>query len=63
MKLPDSPEDRRVRNEALAHVARKSAVAVVLMLVVGVFAHALGVPWFVVAIALAFIGYLVLFET
>lgn len=63
MKLPDSPEDRRVRAEAMRELARRGAIALVLMLVVGVFAHALGVPWFLVAIALVFIGYLVVFET
>lgn len=63
MDLPDHPEDRRVRNEALALLARRGAVALGLMAVVGVFAHALGVPWPIIAIALVFIGYLVLFET
>ncbi len=63
MKLPDSPEDRRVRHEALKLVARRVAVATLVMFVVGTFAHALGVPWFVVLIFVVFVGYLVLFET
>jgi phosphoglycolate phosphatase len=41
VKLPDSPEDRRVRNEALARIGTRFGIAAGLTLVVGLFAHAL----------------------
>lgn len=63
MKLPDSPKDRAARDEALAHVAKRLAVAALPLLLVGLLAHALGVPWFLVLAALVFLVYLVLFET
>lgn len=63
MKLPDSPHDRRSRNDALAQLAKRVAIAGVPLLVVAALAHALGVPWFLVLIAVAFVVYLVVFET
>ena len=63
MKLPHSPEDRRVRNEALAHLGRRGGALLALVLVVGLFAHALGVPWFLIAVAIVFIAYHVLFQS
>jgi hypothetical protein len=57
VKLPDSPHDRRVRNEALAHLGRRAAVVAVPTLLVGALANALGVPWWLVLIAVLIILY------
>ena len=63
MELPDSPEDRRARNDALARIAKRLAIVGVPMLLVAALTHALGVPWLIVLVALVFVLYLVLFET
>ena len=62
MKLPDSPHDRRARNDALTQLAKRLAIAGVPTLIVAALAHSLGVPWFLVLVAVVFIVYLVVFE-
>ena len=62
VKLPDSPEDRKVRDEAIAVVLKRLAIAAGPLLLVGAFAHALGVPWILVLLALVAVLYVVLFE-
>lgn len=62
MKLPDSPHDRRARDEALVRLGKRVASVGVPTLVVGALAHALGVPWWIVLIAALVIVYFGVFE-
>jgi hypothetical protein len=62
VKLPDSPEDRKVRDEALQQVAKRLVYALIPTVAVGALAVALGIPWWAVLIAAAVVLYIVLFE-
>ena len=62
MKLPDSPHDRRAREEALVRLGKRVAIVGVPTLLVGSLAHALGVPWWIVLIAALVIVYFGVFE-
>lgn len=60
MKLPDSPEDRDRRDDALRRIGRTIAIAVVPCVLIGGLSHALGVPWFVILAVMALLlGYIV----
>jgi hypothetical protein len=61
-RLPDSPEDRRRRNEALTRIGIKLVVVLVPIALVGVLAAALGIPVWIVAIVCVLIAGSVLFE-
>jgi Flp pilus assembly protein TadB len=63
MRLPDSPEDRRRRDEALQRIGRHLAIAAVPCAVISLLVHALGVPWFVIAIFLALVAGSIVFES
>ena len=57
MKLPDSPHDRRARDEALTQLGKRVAIISVPTLLVGALANALGVPWWLVLVAVLVILY------
>lgn len=60
MKLPDSPDDRRRRDEALQRIGRNLAIAALPCALVALLTHALGVPWIAVAVVLVLVvGYIV----
>lgn len=62
MKLPDSPEDRDRRDDALRRIGRTVALAFVPCVLIGGLAHALGVPWFLIlGVMVLLLGY-ILFE-
>lgn len=63
MKLPDSPDDDRARNEALKRIGLRTAAAAVPIFLVALLAYGLGLPWWIVAVAVFGALYLVLFET
>ena len=63
MKLPESPHDRRARDEALMHLAKRAAIAIAPTLLVGALAHALGVPWLLVLLAIIIVIYLAIFHS
>jgi heme A synthase len=59
-RLPDSPDDRRRRDELLKRIAVRLAIAIVPAVIVGALAVALGVPlWLVIVVCLAFAGIIV----
>jgi heme A synthase len=61
-RLPDSPEDRRRRNELLQRVALRLVIVLIPAAIVGALAVALGVPvWLVVVVCLVFAG-IIIFE-
>ena len=62
MRLPDSPEDRRRRDEALQRIGRHLAVATVPCVLISLLTHALGVPWFVIAIVLVLVVGSIVFQ-
>ena len=55
VKLPDSPHDRRARDEAFAQLGKRAVIVAVPTFVVAALAHALGVPWWLVGIAVVVI--------
>jgi hypothetical protein len=63
VKLPDSPHDRRAREQALAQLGKGVAIVAVPTLVVGALAHALGVPWWLVLIAVLVILFHGIFQS
>lgn len=59
-RLPDSPDDRRRRNEVLGRIAVRVAIALVPAIIVGALAIGLGVPaWVVAILCLVFVGIIV----
>lgn len=61
-RLPDSPDDRRRRDEVLRRILVRAAIAIVPIIIIGALAIGLGVPeWVVIALCLVFIG-IILFE-
>jgi fatty acid desaturase len=62
MRVPDSPDDRRARNEILTRVGKRIAIAVVAIALVGLLANALGVPWWLVLVVCVFALLIVVFE-
>ena len=61
-KLPDSPEDRRRRDELLRRIGVRALIVLIPTVLVGALAVALGVPVWIVVIACIIIAMLVLFE-
>lgn len=62
MKLPDSPDDRRRRDEALQRIGRTVAIAALPGALVALLVHALGVPWIAIAVVLALVLGFIVFE-
>jgi heme A synthase len=61
-RLPDSPEDRKRRDEALRRIGVRLVVVVVPIALIGVLAAALGIPVWIVVIVCVLIAGSVLFE-
>jgi hypothetical protein len=61
-RLPDSPEDRRRRNELLQRIAVRAVVVLVPTIIVGALAVGLGVPLWIVIVVCVLIAGFVLFE-
>lgn len=62
MTTPDSPEDRRARNDTLTTIGRKVAVVLVLYAIAGTLVAALGVPWpIVVAFGVVVVLFVIFF--
>ena len=62
MRLPDSPEDRRRRDDALRRIGRHLAIAAVPCALISLLTHALGVPWFVIAVFLVIVAASIVFQ-
>lgn len=59
---PDRPDDRRIRNDALAKVGVRLVVAGIPSLIIGAIAWGLGLPWWLVLLALLVILWFAVFE-
>ena len=59
-RSPNSPEDRRRRDEVVRRILVRVAVAIVPTVIVGALAVGLGVPaWIVAVVCLVFVGIIV----
>jgi heme A synthase len=61
-RLPDSPEDRRRRDEALRRILVRVAIAAVPIFLIGAFAVALGVPLVIVVVVCLVFAAIIVFE-
>jgi heme A synthase len=61
--MPDSPDDRRRRNEVLRRVGVRALIVLVPTLLVGALAVGLGVPAWIVLIVCVLIAATVLFQS
>jgi heme A synthase len=61
--MPDSPDDRRRRNEVLRRVGVRALIVLVPTLLVGALAVGLGVPAWIVPIVCVLIAATVLFQS
>ena len=61
-RLPDSPDDRRRRDEALRRILVRIAIAVVPVFLIGALAVALGVPVVIVVVVCLVFAAVIVFE-
>lgn len=61
-RLPDSPDDRRRRDEAIRRVLLRVAIAAVPIVLVGALAVALGVPLVIVVVVCVVFAGMIIFE-
>jgi hypothetical protein len=61
-RMPDSPEDRRRRNELLHRVGLRALIVIVPTILVGALAVGLGVPLWIVVVVCIIIAASVIFQ-
>jgi heme A synthase len=61
-RLPDSPDDRRRRDEALRRILVRVAIAVIPVFLIGALAVALGVPVVIVVVVCLVFAAVIVFE-
>jgi heme A synthase len=61
-RLPDSPEDRGRRDEALRRILVRVAIAAVPVILIGALAVALGVPVVIVVVVCLVFAAVIIFE-